>query len=80
MDKLICGEKVGERKAVLTKYALICHTFVNIAYLIAFTITTTVIPESFIMWVTLGYSGISGTSFWANAAEHKARAKPEADK
>lgn len=75
MRALICGERVGERKAVLTKYALICHTIVNIAYLIVCTLTKTVVPESFIMWVTIGYGGISGGSFWANAEEHKSKLK-----
>ena len=70
----------GSRKTEITRITLYCHVFLSTIIVIGTVATGGTITSDMVGWI-LGISfGIQGRMAMANAAEHKAKSKPEADK
>lgn len=63
-------EQEGQRKAVITKMALICFTLTTWLYLGLVVVSGGTITPDFMAWLAIGVGGISGSAFAANGVEH----------
>ena len=72
--------QTGSRKTEITRIALYCHVFLSTILVAGMVYTGGTITADTVGWILGVPFAMQGGMAMANAAEHKAKAKPEVDK